>query len=87
MGALQNNGVGRVIGALQNNGASQVIGALLNKGGDQMMGAPQDNGGGQLAALEESGQPSKRRKPLFALKTRADFDRYIKLLDSIEANN
>jgi hypothetical protein len=94
VGALQ-SGVGQVIGALQNNGGSVLpdngSGALPDNGS----GVPQDNGGdvlqdndgGVLPIHMEGIKPSEGRKPLFALKTRAAFDRYIKLLDSIEANN
>ena len=51
-----------------------------------VVGALQYNGGVKLGTIVKGVKESKMRKPLFALKTKTAFDRYIKTLDSINEN-
>lgn len=52
-----------------------------------VIGALQYNGPVRLGTAVEGVKERKMHDPLFAIKTKADFDRYIKMLDSIYQNN
>lgn len=64
-----------------------VIDQEIKDGVGLVIGALQMNGPVALGTTVEGVIESKMRKPLFAMKTRTAFDRYIKTLDSIDQNN